>query len=178
MGSVILFFLCFSRFLIPLSRENKVICIARDGCTSDTGMYSSADGCIYGLCWPENSEKNALPRCPVLDFLGLYKEKKKLKTILFPRISSKTHKSRPYSIEPSRTLGPTVRQPPRGPCIHLRRQIPQPKARREEAHRQKDDEDGEGTFPGVLWRNVVGRRSELGPKSKAAWIRPSYVFLV
>ena len=64
MGSVILFF--FPRFLIPLSRENKVICIARDGCTSDTGMYSSADGCIYGLCWPENSEKSALPRCPVL----------------------------------------------------------------------------------------------------------------
>ena len=71
MGSVILFFfvfLCFSRFLIPLSRENKVICIARDGCTSDTGMYSSAVGCIYGLCWPENSEKSALPRCPVLFF--------------------------------------------------------------------------------------------------------------
>ena len=59
-------FFGFSRFLIPLSRENKVICIARDGCTSDTGMYSSADGCIYGLCWPGNNEKSALPRCPVL----------------------------------------------------------------------------------------------------------------
>ena len=58
-----------------------MICIARDGCTSDTGMYSSADGCIYGLCWPENSEKSALPRCPVLffvffwggDILGVHK---------------------------------------------------------------------------------------------------------
>ena len=87
MGFVILFFFCFfwffevldigtwvlsfcffdfSKFLIPLSRENRVICMARDGCTSDTGMYSSADGCIYGLCWPENSEKNALPQCPAL----------------------------------------------------------------------------------------------------------------
>ena len=40
MGSVILFFLFFfgfSKFLIPLSRENRVICMARDGCTSDTG---------------------------------------------------------------------------------------------------------------------------------------------
>ena len=59
-------FFGFSKFLIPLSRENRVICMARDGCTSDTGMYSSADGCIYGLCWPENSEKSALPQCPVL----------------------------------------------------------------------------------------------------------------
>ena len=66
MCSVILFFFGFSKFLIPLSRENRVICMARDGCTSDTGMYSSADGCIYGLCWPENSEKSALPQCPVL----------------------------------------------------------------------------------------------------------------
>ena len=47
-----------------------MVCTARDGCTSDTGMYSSADGCIYRLCWPENSEKSALPRCPVLIFLG------------------------------------------------------------------------------------------------------------
>ena len=62
------YFFGFSRLLIPLSRENKAICIARDGCTSDTGMYSSADGCMYGLCWPENSEKSALPRCPVLFF--------------------------------------------------------------------------------------------------------------
>ena len=59
-------FFGFSKFLIPLSRENRVICMARDGCTSDTGMYSSADGCIYGLCWPENSEKTALSQCPVL----------------------------------------------------------------------------------------------------------------
>ena len=50
-------FFGFSRFLIPLSRENKVICFARDGCTSDSGMYSSADGCIYGPCLLENSEK-------------------------------------------------------------------------------------------------------------------------
>ena len=64
-------FFGFSKFLIPLSRENRVICMARDGgCTSDTGMYSSADGCIYGLCWPENSEKTALSQCPVLFFFG------------------------------------------------------------------------------------------------------------
>ena len=50
-------FFGFSRFLIPLSRENEVICLARDGCTSDTGMYSSANGCIYGLCLLETSEK-------------------------------------------------------------------------------------------------------------------------
>ena len=82
MGSVILFFFVFfgfSKFLIPLSRENRVICMARDGCTSDTGMYSSADGCIYGLCWPENSEKSALPQCPVW-FLYIYIDLRHIKS--------------------------------------------------------------------------------------------------
>ena len=86
MGSVILFFLVFrgfwilrhgfchfgfSKFLIPFRRENRVICMARDGCISYTGMYSSADGCIYGLCWPENSEKKRTATISYFDLIIL-----------------------------------------------------------------------------------------------------------